>query len=102
LQDQRFGGHPQLVCRRRFERALDGEKSFEERRGVVVELPPRGREPQFGLAHPLEQADAQLVLELAHLLEHCWLSQRIGERTRRRRSVCPRISACPTIRSAAR
>ena len=85
LQDQSLGGQAQLARRRRgLERALDGRQLFEERRRMIVELPPRGGEPDLGLAHALEQADAQLVFELAHLLEHRGLGQRVGERARRR------------------
>ena len=86
LQDQRLGREAKLTRPRRgLERALDGGQPLEERRRVLVEQPPRGREADLRLAHPLEQADAQLVLELAHLLEHRGLSQRIRERARRRR-----------------
>jgi hypothetical protein len=55
------------------------EEGAHARRAAV-----RSGEPDFGLAHPLEQADAQLVLELAHLLEHRGLGERVGERARRR------------------
>jgi hypothetical protein len=51
---------------------------------VLVELSARGGEPDFRFAHLLEQTDPELVLELAHLLEHCGLRQRVRERARRR------------------
>jgi hypothetical protein len=46
---------------------------------VLVELSSRGGQPRLGFAHLLEQPDAQLVLQLAHLLEYRGLGQWVRE-----------------------
>jgi hypothetical protein len=44
-------------------------QAFEERRGLLVELPAHSGEADFR-TRLLEQADAEFVLKIAHLLEH--------------------------------
>jgi hypothetical protein len=50
---------------------------------MLVELPADGSQPDLGFAHSFEQTDPELVFELAHLLEHRGLAERVGKRARR-------------------